>query len=74
MPNRNKQTNPENLRKRCPTKESSDSSFRMISEQQAQRNLCRLDQDDGELREENKKKCHRLLDMFGQVENRLLEV
>lgn len=30
---------------------------------------CRLDQEDGELKEEDKNKCHTLLDMFDHMEN-----
>lgn len=33
------------------------------------RHPCRLDEEDGELKEENKNKCHTLLDMFDHMEN-----
>ena len=41
----------------------------MISEQHAPKTPSSLDQEDGELEEENENEYHRLLDMFDQAEN-----
>lgn len=41
----------------------------MISEQKAQRNPCRSNQEDADLQEENKNKYHSLLDLSDHMEN-----